>query len=81
MNNLQETLKKIGFEREALDGNLVLCIDNIGVGNDTFAIVRISDCDTEDIPNDETKKFIVDIEIVDKNNGDSLDGFQNIINV
>ena len=79
MKNLLETLKNIGFEPDEF-GNLALCLDNIGIGNDTFAIVRISDCDTEDIPNDETKKFVVGIEVEDKS-GNSLDCFQNIINL
>jgi len=76
MNNLQETLKKIGFEPDDF-GNLALCV---GEPDKTYALIMISDYDTGDVPTDETKKLLVGINVEDKN-GTLLDCFQNIINL
>lgn len=76
MSNLQETFKKLGFEPDAF-GNLALCVDSGELGNKTYATIMICDYDTEDIPTDETKKFITSVCIEDKN-GELLHQFQNI---
>lgn len=78
MNNLLETLKKIGFEPDEF-GNLALYVDSSELGNETYALIMINDYDTEDVPTDETKKFITSVCI--EKNGTLLDCFQNIINV
>lgn len=78
MKNLIETLKKIGFETDFPDNHLSLYVDSGSQNDESFAIIRISDYETEDLPTENTKKLFLSIETTD-GKGNQLGYFFRVI--
>ena len=67
MKNLLETLEKLGFKPDYPNNHLSLYLDNAETKKEgKYAVIRISDYEYDAIPNINTKKIVISVNIEDE---------------